>query len=82
MRMVVTATAATVYGKAMVAGDEFDCPEKEAKLWAALARAKPSDGLTEAGWGLGFTGESSGEVAEAGGRSRRRYNRRDMRAEG
>lgn len=74
MRMVVTAPKATVYGKAMVAGDEFDCPEKEAKLWEALARAKTATG-EPAGDLLG------GDSAEAGGRRRRGYNRRDMRAE-
>lgn len=72
MRMIVTAQTATVYGKALVAGDEFDCPEKEAKLWAALARAKPADGTDLLGEGMGANGSR---------RSRRgSYNRRDMRA--
>lgn len=77
MRMVVTAPKATVYGKAMVAGDEFDCPDKEAKVWEALARAKfAGEGAS------GLFGDKS-ETAEAGGRRRRSgsYSRRDMRAE-
>lgn len=82
MRMVVTADKATVYGKALVAGDEFECPEKEAKLWSALARAKPADGLVTDGWSLGFSGDPQAANSEGSGRRRRHYNRRDMRAEG
>lgn len=69
MRMVVTAPKATVYGRALVAGDEFDCPEKEAKLWETLARAKAADGA-----------DLLGASAPDGAR-RRRYNRRDMQAQ-
>jgi hypothetical protein len=83
MRMVVTVPKATVYGKAMVAGDEFDCPEKEANLWAALARAKAAIGGSVAASEFGLLGESANDGAEASGRRRRggSYNRRDMRAE-
>lgn len=66
MQMVLIKDA-VVRGRAMKAGEEFDCPEKEARLWAALARAKSSDG----------------SLAPAESRRPRRvYNRRDMRAEG
>lgn len=85
MRMVVTSPKATVYGKSMVAGDEFDCPEKEAKVWEALARAKtsPDGGVIEKNDQLGLLGKKSSDAAEAHGRRRRSgyYNRRDMRAE-
>lgn len=80
MRMVVTAPTATVYGKALVAGDEFDCPESEAKVWEALSRAKAA-GEGESGL-FGDKAESA-DTADAGGRRRRSgsYSRRDMRAE-
>jgi len=83
MRMVVTAATAKVYGKALVAGDEFDCPEKEAKLWAALERAKVAGGGPVAVGDFGLIGESTNDGAEASGRRRRggSYGRRDMRAE-
>jgi hypothetical protein len=75
MRMVVTAPRAKVYDRQLRAGDEFDCPEKEAKLWAALARAKqvPEDGDTV---------ETSPEDIQPESRRRGRYARRDMRSEG
>jgi hypothetical protein len=85
MRMVVTAPKATVYGKAMVAGEEFDCPDKEAKVWEALARAKTcaDGGAIEKNDQIGLLSEKSNDAAEAHGRRRRSgsYNRRDMRAE-
>lgn len=65
MRMVLTAPKAKVYGKVLHAGDEFECTEKEARLWAALARAKSAAG--------------EGEVRR--GRRSGTYGRRDMRAE-
>jgi hypothetical protein len=64
--MVLTSATATVYGKALVAGDEFDCPEKEAKVWSALRRAKSKDGSLE----------RRARRPRAG-----QYGRRDMRAE-
>ena len=78
MRMMVTAETATVYGKTMKRGEEFECPDKEALLWHTLARAAPVAGDGEA------AGEQLDLVGEQGqARQRRgRYNRRDMRAEG
>jgi hypothetical protein len=43
MRMIVTAPTAQVYGKVLRSGEEFECPEKEARLWRTLGRAKPVD---------------------------------------
>lgn len=40
MRMVVTVTSASVHGKELRAGDQFDCTDKDARLWVALGRAK------------------------------------------
>lgn len=83
MRMVVTAAKATVYGKTMVTGEEFDCPEKEAKLWSSLARAMPAGGKVKGGRQLDL-GERANDQAETQGRRQSRqgkYDRRDMRAE-
>lgn len=77
MRMVVTVPDARVYGKVMQPGDEFDCPEKEARLWQALARAKPADGLMTTALDLGVADEPAAN--ERPGRTR--YRRRDMRAD-
>jgi hypothetical protein len=43
MRMIVTARTAEVYGKVMRSGEEFECTDKEARLWRTLGRAKPVD---------------------------------------
>lgn len=48
MRMIVTAKTAEVYGKVLRAGEEFECPDKEARLWRTLGRAKPMDEATAA----------------------------------
>lgn len=86
MRMVVTSPTAKVYGKTKPAGDEFDCPDKEAKLWESLARAMPAANVRAVSSGdFGFAGETARDGAEVGGRRRSRasgsYGRRDMRAE-
>lgn len=44
MRMVLTVEKAIVYGRPLSRGDEFNVPDKEAALWAALGRAKNSMG--------------------------------------
>jgi hypothetical protein len=43
MRMIVTAKTTEVYGKVLRSGEEFECPDKEARLWRTLGRAKPVD---------------------------------------
>lgn len=70
-RMVLTVGRARVYGKVMTRGQEFDVPEKEARLWGALARAKPK------------TYETAAETAEPSEKParRNRYRRSDMRAD-
>jgi hypothetical protein len=76
--MVVTAPTAKVYDRQLRAGDEFDCPEKEAKLWAALARAKQ---VTQDGKSVEATVEASIEDMQPEARRRGRYARRDLRSE-
>ena len=76
MRMVLTVQSARVYGKVINRGDEFDVPDKEARLWAALARAKAAK---PAPYQTATT--VAADEAEVDRRQRRRYNRRDMRAE-
>lgn len=81
MRMIVTALKVRVYGKVLSAGDEFECPDKEARLWGALARAKPSDEAGKSPRQLSLAGETASDQASQG-RRQGRYGRRDMRAEG
>jgi hypothetical protein len=38
--MVLTAAKATVYGRPLTRGAEFNVPDKEAKVWTALSKAK------------------------------------------
>jgi hypothetical protein len=82
--MVLTVKSARVYGKVMREGDEFECPDKEARLWGALARAVPIGGTVAGDGQLGLIGESGGDQGEVHSRRQRpaRYGRRDMRAEG
>jgi hypothetical protein len=68
MRMIVTVRQARVYGKVLKEGDEFECPDKEARLWGVLARAKPADEISE-------------PERRRRGRPPGSYSRRDMRAE-
>lgn len=76
MKMIVTAPKVSVYGKVMKAGDEFECPDKEARLWGAMARAKPSEDQTET-----MRAEQDAQPRRRG-RPPGTYARRDMRAEG
>ena len=89
MRMVVTAASATVYGKVLRAGEEFDCPDKECELWKALARAVPAAAdapKTISGEQLPLEQENASSDQSDAQRQRTgrqgRYGRRDMRAEG
>jgi hypothetical protein len=67
--------SACIYGKMMHAGDDLDCPDKEAKLWLALAWAREKhDDVEEEKEESGFTEEGPGS-----GR-KRTYRRRDLRA--
>lgn len=72
-RMVLTVSRARVYGKVMTRGQEFDVPEKEARLWGALARAKPKTYETAA--------ETADSPSEKPARRNNRYRRSDMRAD-
>lgn len=80
MRMVVTSESAMVYGKAMKRGEEFECPDKESRLWEALARAAHAGGQSSDGK-LALVGEKANDQAEVQPRRRGSYSRRDMRAE-
>lgn len=87
MRMVVSAPVAKVYGKSLRAGQKFDCPEKEAKLWAALSRAHPVSAQREVEVAEVDT-DVSVVAAESESAPKRRgrppassYTRRDMRAD-
>ncbi|WLB14815.1 hypothetical protein QIH87_50255 (plasmid) [Bradyrhizobium elkanii] len=86
MRMVVSAPVAKVYGKPLRAGQKFDCPEKEAKLWAALSRAHPVSAQREVEIAEVETDTivavGDGEPApKRRGRPPGSYSRRDMRAD-
>lgn len=60
-----------IYGKTIRAGEEFDVPENEAKIWQQLGRARKKDELPKRGPGRPRKQEES----------QPRYDRRDMRAE-
>ncbi len=87
MRMVVTARKASVYGRSLVAGEQFDCPDKEAKLWSALARAHPVSDvpsvieLTEIDPEAEVVIETTELAPRRRGRPPGSYSRRDMRAD-
>ncbi|WLA80299.1 hypothetical protein [Bradyrhizobium elkanii] len=87
MRMVVTAPRAKVYGKSLSAGQEFDCPDKEAKLWAALAWAHPVSPVRTVeitrtdGDPVTFAAADEDAPPKRRGRPPGSYNRRDMRAD-
>ena len=55
-----------VYGRAMKAGDEFDVPDNEGRVWVLMGKAQPKRG----------PGRPRKEEASAGF-----YNRADLRAE-
>lgn len=77
MRMELIVESARVYGKVLHKGDIFEVPDKEARLWGALARAKPVPYRT-----ANMTTEAV--VMDEDRRAHRRtnrYNRRDMRSE-
>jgi hypothetical protein len=85
MRMVVTVPKARVYGKVLRAGDEFECPDKEARLWRALARANSAP-RNVASQIVTAAVEPGPDIVEADDEQVRRrrgrtYSRRDMRAE-
>lgn len=85
MRMVVTAPSARIYGRVMSAGEEFDCTDKEARVWCALARAKPAATggvISSRGEQLPLVGEKANDQGEIRQQRQGRYGRRDMRAEG
>ena len=68
---IVLLKSTVVRGRQLLAGEEIDCPEKEGKLWCALAWARAKDLVTE-----------DEEPERRGpGRPKGSYKRRDMRAE-
>lgn len=71
MRLVLLRST-TVHGRMMDAGDEFESPNKEAKIWLALAWAKEKN-----------DGEEKEEADSQGKGARRKgsYKRRDFIAE-
>lgn len=82
MRMELTVNSARVYGKVLNRGDVFEVPDKEARLWGALARAKPA--REEAGkYQTANLSAASADDAPRQHKQHRsgRYPRRDMRAE-
>lgn len=78
IRMVLTVQQARVYGKVLNRGDEFEVPEKEARLWGALARAKRVERVQPTYATAAVQPEEADNRAQ---RRNNRYNRRDMRAE-
>lgn len=83
MRMVLTVKSARVFGKVMREGEEFECPDKEARLWGALARAVPATGRSERPAAQLSLNSEAAAASRPGARQSRqgRYNRSDMRAE-
>jgi hypothetical protein len=90
MRMImnagVTAPYNVVNGKSLRAGDEFDVPEHEARLWRVLGRAH--DAPPKAKSMNAEPREPEPPIKRGPGRPRKypvqdapSYNRRDMRAE-
>lgn len=83
MQMVLT-KACKVNGVRQQPGHRFDVPEKEARLWAALGRAKataePQQVESTAARALDLQPPDAG-ASRADRRNGGRYNRRDMRAE-
>jgi hypothetical protein len=73
MPTMILTKACKVGGERRAVGHRFDVPEKEARLWVALGRAKPAR-ETQRG--------SANAAAATSGDGAPRYNRRDMRAEG
>jgi hypothetical protein len=68
-RLVIKTAGHKVYGRAMKAGDEFECTEGEAAVWRKMGWASDAQ-------------SSEPKASEAQPRSHRgRYSRADLRAE-
>ena len=65
---IILRRSARVHDRMMHAGDELDCPDKEAQLWCALNWAVPKEDGEE-------------DFSSRDKRPNGRYKRRDMRAE-
>lgn len=69
-RLVIKTSGQKVYGRAMKAGDEFECTEGEAVVWRKMGWASDA-----------HSSEPQPKASEAQPRSHRgRYSRADLRA--
>lgn len=80
MPMMILTKSCKVQNVKQPVGHRFDVPEKEARLWAALGRAKISGPVEAAAPRQQQSAAASDSSPQAERRSAR-YNRRDMRAE-